>query len=60
MKIFVKPAQAGLRVRMPPNGDVLPDEGMEVERDSFWVRRINDGDVVEIEAPKAKKLQPSA
>lgn len=57
-KIFIKPAP-GLKVRTP-QGLFLPEEGDMVERDSFWVRRINDGDVVEAEPPKAKKQQPSA
>lgn len=52
-KIYIKPAP-GLKVRTQ-QGSFLPEEGAEVERDSFWVRRINDGDVVETTPPKAKK-----
>lgn len=51
-KIFVKPVTPGLRVRAP-SGAVLPDEGDYVERESYWLRRINDGDVVEAEPPVA-------
>ncbi|MFA6971639.1 MAG: DUF2635 domain-containing protein [Gallionella sp.] len=60
-KIFVKPAQPGLRVCFPQGGDVtppgapLPDEGDWVERDSFLIRRINDGDVIVMDLPKTKK-----
>lgn len=50
--IFVKPATPGLRVRTP-SGAVLPDEGDYVERESYWLRRINDGDVVEAAPPVA-------
>lgn len=34
----------GARVRKP-DGHVLKVEGEPVERDSFWLRRQNDGDV---------------
>lgn len=50
-KIFVKPAP-GLKVRLPENPRAfLPDDGAEVERDAFWLRRLRDGDVVEALAP---------
>ncbi|SPD73815.1 conserved hypothetical protein [uncultured Desulfobacterium sp.] len=45
-KIFVKPANAGLKIRMPGTGAVLPADGAEVPNSSFWLRRIADGDVV--------------
>lgn len=57
-KIHIKPAP-GLKVRTQ-KGEFLPEEGDTVERDSFWVRRINDGDVVETTPPKAKKPAPEA
>lgn len=57
-KIFIKPAP-GLKVRTP-QGPFLLEEGEAVERDSFWIRRLNDGDVIETESPKAKKPQTSA
>jgi hypothetical protein len=34
----------GARVRKP-NGEILKAEGEVVERESFWLRRANDGDV---------------
>lgn len=34
----------GARVRKP-DGQILKAEGETVERDSFWMRRKNDGDV---------------
>lgn len=34
----------GARVRKP-DGQILKVEGEPVERDSFWLRRQNDGDV---------------
>lgn len=50
-KMFVKPAP-GLKVRLPENPRAfLPDDGAEVPRDSYWVRRLRDGDVLAAEAP---------
>ena len=45
MQIFVKPAP-GLVV-LDPNGRPVPEDGIEVSRTSFWLRRLRDGDVVE-------------
>ncbi len=36
-----------------PNGGHLPEEGAEVPWDSYWRRRLADGDVVEVEEEKA-------
>lgn len=49
-KIFVVPAN-GLTVINPANGQALPAEGDTVVRDTYWIRRLNDGDVTE-GAPK--------
>lgn len=51
--VFLKP-KAGMSIRAP-RGDVLPQEGREEELDSYWRRRIEDGDVEELSAaPTAK------
>ena len=49
MKIFVKPAP-GLIV-LGPDGLLVPEDGMEVEQDSFWLRRLADGDLVRVFRP---------
>jgi hypothetical protein len=56
-RIFVKPApqpdgRPALKVRKPVNG-YLAEEGEEVNAESYWLRRIADGDVVEGDAPAA-------
>lgn len=53
-KIFLKPA-TGLRIRMPdkPNR-FLSSDGEEVQRSSFWLRRIKDGSVVKNHLPESK------
>ncbi len=50
--IVVKPA-AGLRVLDPDTRQPLPAEGAEVPRNTYWERRLNDGDVTL--AAKSKK-----
>lgn len=58
-RIFIKPApfakgefegDQARKVRKPVNGH-LAAEGEEVNRDSYWLRRLADGDVVEATAP---------
>lgn len=38
---------SGLSVPDPARGDVLPETGRNVEKSSYWLRRISAGDVVE-------------
>ena len=49
--MFVKPNN-GLSVRCPVKGSPLPKDGAEVPDNTFWRRRLRDGDVVNAE-PKA-------
>lgn len=61
-QIYVKPAE-GLIVRQPHRNQMpIPAYGATVPRNSFWLRRLRDGDVVEItetafEKAKAKALK---
>lgn len=57
-RIFIKPApqaegQPPLKVRKPVNGH-LAEKGESVNLDSYWQRRLNDGDVVIAEEPVAE------
>lgn len=46
---------SGRPVPDPAFGDLLPDAGREVDpNDPYWIRRLNDGDVVETPAPADK------
>lgn len=54
MKVFIKPAP-GLKIRDPETKIQLPEEGAQVEKSSFWSRRIKAGDVVQVEALASKK-----
>lgn len=55
-KIYVVPA-TGLTVINPANGQPLPPEGAEVVRDTYWIRRIDDGDVSVGAAPKKSRTK---
>lgn len=58
-KIFVKPAAPELRVRRPEaNHQVLAPAGEHVPRDSYWLRRLREGDVVLAEPPVAVPAEP--
>lgn len=42
--MFVKPRK-GVKVRDPESKRHLPEEGAEVPENSYWMRRLLDGDV---------------
>ncbi|XTZ40070.1 DUF2635 domain-containing protein [Salmonella enterica] len=46
--MFVKP-KAGVSVRCPVRGEALPKEGARVPDNTFWRRRLRDGDVELVE-----------
>lgn len=47
---LIKPAP-GLRIADPKTGVYLPEKGAVMPRNAFWLRRLKDGDVVEIKNP---------
>ncbi len=51
----VKP-RAGAKV-MKPDGTLLNPNGEEVEKTTYWVRRLRDGDVVEVNTKGEPKKQ---
>lgn len=53
-ELFVKPSP-GLRVRNPDRGgELLAAEGEAVPNNSYWLRRLRDGDVQEAQVPRAQ------
>lgn len=46
--MFVVPARAGLRVVDPETKQPLPAEGARVRRSTYWIRRRQQGDVLEV------------
>jgi len=64
-RIFIKPAAPGLKVRKPVNG-YLATDGEEVNAESYWLRRMADGDVIKTDrpadaaAPQAAKASKSS
>lgn len=49
----VKP-NAGRQVPDPEKGGFLPPEGRAVEATTYWLRRLAEGDVVEVVSKPAK------
>lgn len=43
--LFIRPAE-GRKVRDPITAEPLPDEGDHKPADSYWLRRLADGDVL--------------
>jgi hypothetical protein len=59
-RIYVKPG-AGLKVRNPQDlNKHLPEGGAWVVKDSFFRRRLKDGDVVEAPAPRPQRAPKPA
>lgn len=57
--MFIKPAQPGLKVHLEDKAkEFLPDEGAEVARSIYWVRRLNDGSVVEAKPARQNTSAP--
>lgn len=53
-QIYLIP-KTGLRVVNPETGRALPAEGAFVNPGSYWIRRVNDGDVSEGRPPRQPK-----
>lgn len=56
----IRPAE-GRTIRDPASGNPIPRDGVSVQENSFWSRRIKDGDVLLIEEslPVAPIAEPS-
>ena len=55
--MFVKPKD-GLSVRCPVRGEALPKEGADVPDNTFWRRRLKDGDVIPVQEKGVKSTRP--
>jgi hypothetical protein len=57
--MFIKPAP-GIKVRDPNSKLHIPETGVEVSAtDTYWARRLIDGDVVEVQAAPSPVLKIS-
>ncbi len=54
MKMYVIP-KSGFKIPDPSLNDHLPPEGRNVEKTTYWVRRLRDGDVTEKPQPKPQQ-----
>lgn len=65
-RIYVKPAISPttgkpLQVRWPTKPSVsVPPEGMYVPRDAHWLRRLQDGSVIEATPPRPAPKKSSS
>jgi hypothetical protein len=50
-RVWVRPKE-GLRVIDPENRRPIPAEGADVPRNTYWTRRLRDGDVTESAPPR--------
>jgi len=57
--MYVKPAP-GRRVVDPVTHRPLGETAQLVERSGFWLRRLQDGDVTEVQPPAGQNAAPSA
>lgn len=51
----IKPAKEGVVVRDPVNFQPLAPEGQDKPMNAYWLRRLRDGDVVEVAQSKGNK-----
>lgn len=56
-RFTVRP-RAGVLVRDPYTLRPLPAEGAEVEQSPYWLRRIDDGDVEQVEHVAPPAVEP--
>lgn len=54
--MLVKPAP-GIKVRDPVSRLHLPEEGREVPENTFWIRRLQSGDVIKVEPQQPAKAK---
>lgn len=54
-QMFIAPAKTGLIVRDPVTGNPLAAAGEYKPRNSYWLRRKKDGDVVAATPPEMNK-----
>lgn len=60
MTLFLKPGRDGLLVRDPVTGKPLDPNGETKPRNSYWLRRISDGDAVKAKPTKSAKASAAA
>ncbi len=57
--LHIKP-RAGVTVRDPRSGRALARTGEHKPRITYWLRRLRDGDVIELGAKPAAKPDPKS
>lgn len=57
--MFVKPSSKKVKVFDPATKLHLKEEGKEVPKSNYWLRRLRDGDIVEIKKEESKAIRKS-
>lgn len=52
--MFLKPSKEGLLVRHPQTKRPLKQEGEEVKKSTYWLRRLKEGSVIEVNKSVSK------
>lgn len=52
--MFLKPAKKGLIVRHPDTKRPLKEDGQKVQKSSYWLRRLKEGSVIEVDKAESK------
>lgn len=58
--VWLKPTADDLVVRDPVTKEKLPADGAEKTLDTYWRRRINDGDAIETSKPRKSSAKSDA
>ena len=58
-RVTIKP-RPGLRVMIPESRGFVPENGMPVNLNTYWLRRLRDGDVVLAPQPGPAKRAKEA
>lgn len=53
--MFIVPSNKGVILRDPVTMRPIPEEGAEVQENSYWRRRLADGDAILVESTEDKK-----
>ena len=57
--MYIRPTE-GRHVPDPERGGFLPPHGRYIEASQYWLRRINDGDIVETDPPTEIEITATA
>tara|TARA_Y100000310_G_scaffold243676_1_gene248268 strand:- start:35799 stop:36011 length:213 start_codon:yes stop_codon:yes gene_type:complete len=57
MKILKVMPKEGIKVPYPMERRFLPEKGAEVPASSYWIKRLNEGDIIEVKDEAKKEVK---